>query len=140
MRFSGSLPKSLVSLDPPVAGSLPVNIDSRLPQRRPLSLASYKPAPALPEQEEEPEPTHKSSASIRKAVYAERDRARAMDPGVLDFTAEDDEEDEDADDEDEGPIISTSVDTGERARLQALKILQAGSSVPEEAMWRSLTS
>ena len=72
-----------------------------------------------------------STASIRKAKYAERDRSRSMDPGALDF-AMSEEDDVEEETEVEMPV------SGERARKQALKILKAQSEVPEAGMWRSL--
>jgi len=71
------------------------------------------------------------SAVLRKAAYAERDRARSMDPGALDFEAGDDDEVSDSDD---------GTEAGNRGRRYALKILQARSELPSEGMWRSLAT
>jgi hypothetical protein len=71
-----------------------------------------------------------SSAALRKASYAERDLARSMDPGALDFLTHDDE---DYGDED-------GAGTGSRGRQNALKILQARSKLPSDGMWRSLAT
>ena len=76
-----------------------------------------------------------SSTALRKAAYAERDRTRSMDPGALDFAAEDDE---DVDESDADSLTLGSSDAGQRGRKQALKILQLRSRLPEEGMWRSL--
>jgi len=78
-----------------------------------------------------------SSASIRKAKYAERDQARSMDPGALDFATGEDEDDVE---EEMGAdqITSETQASGERGRKQALKILKARSELPEAGMWRSL--
>ena len=65
-----------------------------------------------------------SSAALRRASYAERDRNRSVDPGALDFTEEDEVDDEDdvtAQPETEG--IAKSMQ-------RALKILQKGSETP----------
>ena len=70
-----------------------------------------------------------SSASIRKAKYAERDRARSMDPGTLNFAAIEEEEDE----EEEENQISDG-----RGRKLALKILKARNKIPEAETWKSL--
>lgn len=78
-----------------------------------------------------------SSATIRKAKYAERDRSRSMDPGALDFATEEDEEDTGDQMEGDQIAIETQV-SGERGRKQALKILKARSELPEAGMWRSL--
>ncbi|TFK66573.1 hypothetical protein BDN72DRAFT_142865 [Pluteus cervinus] len=85
-----------------IASSLPIAITPVRTPRTPLSLASYQPRTEIPQQVgSAPAVVHKpsSSASIRKAAYAERDRSRSMDPGALDFTAEEDESDDDEDDE-----------------------------------------
>jgi len=74
-----------------------------------------------------------SSTALRKAVYAERDRTRSIDPGALDFAAED--EDEESDDD---VSKSETAYAGEKGRKRALKILQAFSELPEPGMWRSL--
>lgn len=79
-----------------------------------------------------------SASAIRKAAYAERDRFRSLDPGNLDFVAEEDEE-EDGEQGDK-KATSQSLESGERARKHALKILQARAELPEEGMWRSLAS
>jgi len=84
---------------------------------------------------EEPTPNSQknmSSAAWRKAAYAERDLTRAMDPGALDFAAEDDDElDGDAE-------VVNSLGQGERGRLRALRIMEGGLSTPASGMWRSL--
>ena len=77
-----------------------------------------------------------SSTALRKAAYAERDRTRSMDPGALDFAAEDDEDEVDESDADS--LTLGSSDAGQRGRKQALKILRLRSRLPEEGMWRSL--
>ena len=75
-----------------------------------------------------------SSAAIRRASYAERDRGRSMDPGALDFEATDDDDESDADN------MDNMTQVGNRGRRQALKILQARSELPAEGMWRSLAT
>ncbi|KAI0034080.1 hypothetical protein K488DRAFT_84301 [Vararia minispora EC-137] len=77
-------------------------------------------------------PSYASSAALRKAAYAERDLARSMDPGALDFLMHEDE-DEDEDGE-------LSADAGSRGRRNALRILKARSELPSEGMWRSLAT
>ena len=66
-----------------------------------------------------------SSASIRKAKYAERDRARAVDPGALYFASIDEEEEE------EEKTIPNQI-AGERGRNLALRILKAQNELPED--------
>jgi hypothetical protein len=118
-----------------MVGSLPIKI-KKIEPPKPLSLASYVGQDGYPETAEPVVPSmvngkKQSTSSIRKAVYQEKDRARAIDPGPLDVVVEDDEvEDED--------VIADAHDEGEKARLQALRILQARSELPEEGMWRSL--
>ncbi|KAG6841831.1 hypothetical protein C0991_006238 [Blastosporella zonata] len=120
-------------------GSLPVSI--KLPkQREALSLASYQPLTLAAQTAAGSTSTQKkqSSTSIRKAVYAERDRFRTLDPGPLDFAAVDDEdEEEDAEDVPEPAPVDASLG-GERSRKAAFKILKARSEVPDSGMWRSL--
>ena len=72
-----------------------------------------------------------SSTSIRKAKYAERDRARAMDPGTLEFATIVEE------DEDEETLMNQMI-SGERSRKLALKILKARNGLPEDGTWRSM--
>lgn len=96
--------------------------------------------PPLPSLHEEDESTKKKSpAAIRKDAYMKRDRLRAMDPGVLDFLAE---EDDDDDDDDDSPSSGSQDDVAQvstsRGRVHALKILKAGSSVPDAGLWRSM--
>jgi hypothetical protein len=59
-----------------------------------------------------------------------------MDPGALDFTAEDDEDE--MDDSDGDSLSHGTPSAGQRGRKRALKILQLRSRLPEEGMWRSL--
>jgi hypothetical protein len=85
-------------------------------------------------------PPLRSTVALRKAAYAERDRSRSIDPGALDF--EEDEEEEEATSDVEGDALSqdSTANAGGRGRNRALRILQAGSEVPEAGMWRSLTT
>lgn len=123
----------------PTSSSVPISIVIRNQLPEPLNLSSYRPkTSAIPNQPQSsngdvPSLPHgqkiTSSTSIRKAKYAERDRARSMDPGALDFsTIEEDvvEEERQAD-----------QSSGERGRKLALKILKARNELPE-AGWRSL--
>lgn len=64
-----------------------------------------------------------SSVAARKAVYAERDRMRDIDPGALEFT--DDLDDEDEDD------VEANMEVGSVGRRRALKILKARDELPE---------
>lgn len=104
-------------------------------------------------QEQQPQPAgteghhHKpmSTATIRRAMYDERDRARSIDPGPLDFaTVEEEGEDEESETEEseteeEKAQMQAFLSTS-RARKRALKILQAAQQLPEAGMWRSLAS
>ncbi|KAJ2917505.1 hypothetical protein MD484_g2930, partial [Candolleomyces efflorescens] len=133
-----------------VPGSLPVHIQMRTKPREVLSLASYAAQNAMPQQEPQPQPAgpdgnhHKalSSGAIRRAMYAERDRERSIDPGPLDFAVpEEDEEDEDEESEtEEEKAQIQALLSNSRARKRALKILQAAQQLPEAGMWRSLAS
>ncbi|KAJ2930572.1 hypothetical protein H1R20_g6529, partial [Candolleomyces eurysporus] len=133
-----------------VPGSLPVHIQMRTKAREALSLASYVPQNAMPQQEPQPQPAgadghhhHKpmSTAAILRARYAERDRERSIDPGPLDYAVleEDEGEDEESETEEEKAQIQALLATS-RARKRALKILQAAKRLPEAGMWRSLAS
>lgn len=127
----------------PFVGSLPVKIP-KPPAPKRLSLESYVEPSTLPQAQPQPSISapvaangkKPSAAAMRKALYAEKDRARPMDPGVLDFVAEDDEEGEAAAEVE----LAAARDDGEKARKQALLILQARSELPEEGMWRSLAT
>jgi hypothetical protein len=122
--------------------SLPIDIGPLSCQREPLSLASYQPQTSLSDRAGMIVPAfpdgrrHTSSATLRRASYAERDRSRAIDPGALDFIAGNGEEAED-DQSDEEPTKANVADEG-RGRQRAFKILQARSKIPEAGMWMSL--
>jgi hypothetical protein len=116
---------------------------SAIRPREVLSLASYQPKSnvgAAPQQAaataEARRPKQMPSSAIRRAVYAVRDRSRLLDPGRLDFVAEEDEDGDEA--LRDGKFVVQSMESGERARQHALKILQARAELPEEGMWRSL--
>lgn len=113
--------------------SLPITIGPLLHRREPLSLASYQPNTSSQERASvlrvDGRPI--SSASLRRASYAERDQTRHLDPGALDFTTEiEDEEESDSD----RPNVADET----RSRHRALKILEARSKIPAAGMWRSL--
>jgi hypothetical protein len=124
-------------------GSLPINIVSAIRPREVLSLASYQPRSTVGATHQQTaatveavHPKQMSSSAIRRAAYAARDRSRLLDPGHLDFVAEEDEEEDEA--RSGGRFVVQSMESGERARQHALKILQARAELPEEGMWRSL--
>ncbi|XP_006456743.1 hypothetical protein AGABI2DRAFT_195753 [Agaricus bisporus var. bisporus H97] len=126
-----------------IPGSLPVNIVSTVKPREALSLASYQPKSTVEANHqrsaataEAGRPKQVTSSAIRKAAYAARDRSRSLDPGHLDFVAEEDEEEDD--ERSDRKFVVQSMESGERARQHALKILQARAELPEEGMWRSL--
>ncbi|KAJ3516185.1 hypothetical protein NLJ89_g1279 [Agrocybe chaxingu] len=120
-----------------VAASLPIQIVKRVKLLEQLSLASYRLQAAVGlEQEGQIDSAvpasssihsnkHLSASTIRKAAYAERDRLRSMDPGVLDFSNDPDEQDDDSEEE-----------TGEqKAHKQALQTLQARSKMGCGEVW-----
>jgi hypothetical protein len=88
-----------------------------LRDRPAMRVAALQNAPGMP-----------SSLALRKASYAERDRLRAMDPGMLDFAATDTDDDTQTEEEEEG----------DRGRKHAQKILKARSELPAASMWRSM--
>lgn len=105
-----------------------------------LTITSYQLQTSLPDRPSSSSQTRSKNASstaLRKAAYAERDRFRSIDPGALDFAAEEDEEEEGLDDGDED---FAKLDAGDRGRQQALRILQAQSEIPGPEMWRSLAT
>lgn len=125
-----------------VPGSLPVHIHLRNKPREALSLASYQPQHAMPSEDNDvdlkPNGKPRSSTAIRKALYAERDRSRSIDPGpLMDMLTEEDEDD--AENEEESAKIEALLSTT-RGRRHALKILQSANQLPEAGMWRSLAS
>ena len=126
-----------------VPGSLPMNIHLRNRPRETLSLASYQPQHAMPRPEEQiptrPNGKPLSSTAIRKAMYAERDRTRSVDPGDLDLLTEEEEEESELEDAEESAKIEELLSTT-RGRKRALRILQAANQLPEAGMWRSLAS
>lgn len=103
-----------------------------------------------------------SSGAMRRAVYAERDVERGIDPGALDYVLgvprEEDEFTASLDGSDEGearheekgmegqrangstPRGVNGTSTGRSGRDRAHKILesQAKSEIPDDGMWRSL--
>ena len=122
-----------------LAQSLPIPIGplraqkaTGLPSMQPKSLQTDRPKspPALDKG---------SSAALRRASYAERDRYRHIDPGALDFVLGNDDlnGDGDADSDLEG---SEEERAASRGRLNALRILKARSELPSEGMWRSLAN
>ena len=122
-----------VSVPLPTSSSVPISIVIRNQLPEPLNISSYRPkTTAIPNQPRSsngdvPSLPHgqkiTSSTSIRKAKYAERDRARSMDPGALDFAIiEEDVAEEET---------LTDHIPGERGRKLALKILKARSELPE---------
>ncbi|KAF6762051.1 hypothetical protein DFP72DRAFT_1061336 [Ephemerocybe angulata] len=128
-----------------VPGSLPVHIHLRNKPREALSLASYQPTHAMPEAEAstdvpvKPNGKPLSSSAIRKAMYAERDRTRLVDPGLESMIEEDEEDESEVENEEEAARLEALLSTT-RGRRRALKILQAANQLPEAGMWRSLAS
>ena len=115
----------------------PVNLSSSLPVAmgpvQELSTKSKSHAmdsmlTPLEEGNEEERAEDVQPEKLRRQAYAERDRVRASDPGVLDFAT-----DEDDDETNDVNTISSS-----RGKHYALKIIAARNAVPEEGMWRSL--
>ncbi|TFK25928.1 hypothetical protein FA15DRAFT_667919 [Coprinopsis marcescibilis] len=128
-------------------GSLPIHILLKTQAREPLTLASYRPETAIPQEQQEASADttvnggHKvSSASIRNAVYAERDRLRSMDPGTQDFQVFESGDEDESDDEDPERARVEAYLSTTRGRRQALRILQARSELPDSGMWRSLAN
>ncbi|KAL5488063.1 hypothetical protein ACEPAI_6171 [Sanghuangporus weigelae] len=138
---------------PDVVGSLPIPM-APIAQQKPAGPLSLRPKtsltdrpgtlvppllslPAVPEEEEE-EKEKRSAASIRKEVYAERNKARGLDPGILDFgDGDDDDEDGGGSPEPEDPVDQVSTS---RSRQHALEIIRIRNAAPPEGFWRSLAT
>jgi hypothetical protein len=124
-----------------------MNVSESLPiptihKKLALSLASYQ--SKSEDQKAEPAPLSEgtdskravSSEAIRRALYAERDLNRSMDPGALDFDTDEIDDQNGVDDDDD----RQPSEEGKKGRERALRILQARSELPDEGMWRSLAS
>ncbi|KAI9001374.1 hypothetical protein BD414DRAFT_544282 [Trametes punicea] len=109
--------------DPPIAQSLPIPIGPLGQHGQSFSIPSYQPKTSLSDRPGVLVPALRSgsSASLRRASYAERDRVRPIDPGALDFAVDEDAEEED---------VESDPETGGKARQRALKILQAREDMP----------
>ncbi|KAF7798920.1 hypothetical protein EIP86_010148 [Pleurotus ostreatoroseus] len=104
--------------------SLPIPIGPLGSQKG--GLPSIQPKASLPG--DRPAPVDKvSAAALRRASYAERDRNRLLDPGALDFTAEDDDEEDDED-------VAEGEDST-KSRQLALRILQKRSQLPADGAY-----
>lgn len=112
-----------------IASSLPIPI---MPMASHFGAASYQQKTSLSDRPGILVPALRPSSSVaaRKAVYAERDRLRDIDPGALEFI--DDLDDDDEDD------VEADTEVGSVGRRRALKILKARDELPEAGMWRSL--
>lgn len=129
---------------PDVAGSVPIPM-TPISQQKLGGAPSLQPktslsdrqgtlVPPLPSvSEENAGQKQKSAAASRKEIYAERNKVRGLDPGILDFDYEEDEDAKSPEYDDEPDQVSAS-----RSRQHALKIIQARNSVPAEGLWRSL--
>ncbi|KAI5124959.1 hypothetical protein M0805_007386 [Coniferiporia weirii] len=133
---------------PNLAGSLPVSI-APISQLKGGGSSSLQPKTSLIGRQdatarplstvaEDDKGRQKSAAANRREAYAERDRARSMDPGILDFVHDEEDEEESSSlefNEDELGQTSTS-----KSRQHALKIIKARNAVPAEGLWRSLAT
>ncbi|KAH7912953.1 hypothetical protein BJ138DRAFT_1003417 [Hygrophoropsis aurantiaca] len=129
------------NLPPGIPASLPVDIGPLSHAKVPLSLASYQPKTILSDRMEPSLRSQPSingrfatSATLRRASYAERDRSRLMDPGALDFAIQDDEDEDEGESDNE--LSKVDVRDEERGRQRAFKILEARSKIPAAGMWR----
>lgn len=88
--------------------------------------------------EEDEKRSSRSAVANRREAYAERDRTRSLDPGILEFIPDSDGGEEgsqsDQSDEDLNQVPLS------RSQRSALKIIKAADSLPAEGMWRSLAS
>lgn len=126
--ISGSVPIPMAPISQQKLGGAP-----SLQPKTSLSDRQGTLVPPLPAVVENPDQKQKSAAASRKEVYDERNKVRGLDPGILDF---DYEEDEDAN----SPVYDDELNqvSASRSRQHALKIIQARNSVPAEGLWRSL--
>ncbi|OCB84377.1 hypothetical protein A7U60_g8361 [Sanghuangporus baumii] len=133
----GSLPIPMAPIaQQKPAGSLSLRPKSSLTDRPGTLVPPLPSLPAVPEEEEE-EKEKRSAASIRKEVYAERNKARGLDPGILDFIDDDDDEGEGGSPEPEDPVDQVSTS---RSRQHALEIIRTRNAAPPEGLWRSLAT
>lgn len=86
------------------------------------------------------EKTYKSAAAARRAVYAERDRKRSLDPGALDFVIYEEDEEEDQEETQQATLLAGPNSEVSVSRRNALEILKIQSEVPPSGMWRSLAN
>ncbi|KAL5508263.1 hypothetical protein ACEPAH_5882 [Sanghuangporus vaninii] len=136
----GSLPIPMAPIaQQKPAGSLSLRPKTSLPDRSGTLVPPLLSLPAVPEEEEEGK-EKRSAASIRKEVYAERNKARGLDPGILDFAGDDDDDDEE--DKGGGPESEDPVDqvSTSRSRQHALEIIRIRNAAPPEGLWRSLAT
>lgn len=113
-----------------IASSLPIPI---MPMASHFGAASYQQKTSLSDRPGILVPALRPSSSVaaRKAVYAERDRLRDIDPGALEFI--DDLDDDDEDD------VEADTEVGSVGRRRALKILKARDELPEAGEYSPLS-
>lgn len=106
--------------------SLPITIAPLSEHRHKFGVPSYQPKTSLSDRPGILVPALRkvNSEALKRASYAERDRARSIDPGTLDFTADEDEDEEEE--------IVENEEVGGRGRQRALKILEKRSEAPAE--------
>lgn len=132
--FARSLPIPMT----PVSKQLAANGPSSLQRKTSLTDRPGVLVPPLSTIVEEGSSSKRSSSANRRRVYAQRDRKRARDPGIMDFTENQDGDDDDAESQESDSEIKRMSTS--RGRQHALRILRAGSSVPAAGLWRSLAN
>lgn len=122
----------------------PVDLSSSLPiamgpirdlSSKHKSAAANEAMLAPLEEGEEEDSNEVAPEKVRRQAHAERDRLRAIDPGILDFVTDDDDEHTES-----GNTESTNCVSSSRGKQYALKIIAARNAIPEEGMWRSLAT
>ncbi|KAJ3488808.1 hypothetical protein NLI96_g2599 [Meripilus lineatus] len=125
--------KDSVDSFPQIAASLPIPIAPLKQNMARYNATALQPKTSLTDRPGVlvPPLRKESSDAARRASYAERDRSRLIDPGALDFAADDEVEEEEEYDPDVASV-------GGKGRQRALKILKARNEIPAAGMWRSL--
>lgn len=110
---------------PQIAASLPIPIAPLKQNMARYNATALQPKTSLTDRPGVlvPPLRKESSDAARRASYAERDRSRLIDPGALDFAADDEVEEEEEYDPDVASV-------GGKGRQRALKILKARNEIP----------
>lgn len=134
--FEADVPRSLPLPIAPISRQS-TGINKPADQRKSLAdkadTSGNEPLSSIVEEDERR--NTKSATAYRQEAYAKRDRARNIDPGLLEFTSPDNDAGESDDNSSDEDINIASMSKSQR---NALKIIRGAESLPSEG-WRSLT-